>query len=251
MNDHNLDDLIIDNISPKNSKTKNFLTLIALAIVVLIIAIILTKIILKDPQSQSSNIDENSVYLSPDLTLESIDTEKEIVKAPHIPTTEEVKPEITMPANTRPANNVNPMKNTHTVDDATIEAEKRKQLKAQAQEAQRQIELNEVKEAKAKEKAIAENKQKEAEKIAEKQTKTSVKHIVHPYFIQVGSFSKAPSTRFLTVITKSGFQYQITPASNGGNKKLLIGPYDTKATADQALVRVKDRINKSAYIIRK
>ncbi|MEN8726942.1 MAG: hypothetical protein ABF276_03155, partial [Sulfurovum sp.] len=70
MHDHNLDDLIIDNIEPKNSKTKSFLTIIALLIVVLIVAIILTKILLKTPNGNGLAFEENvTEMIAPELQL--------------------------------------------------------------------------------------------------------------------------------------------------------------------------------------
>ena len=80
MNDHNLDDLIIENIKPKNGKAKSILTIIALLIVVLIVGIILTKIILKDPNTDQIALEkENSEMISPELTLQNA-TKEEIAK---------------------------------------------------------------------------------------------------------------------------------------------------------------------------
>ncbi len=70
MHDHNLDDLIIDNIEPNNSKTKSFLTIIALMIVVLIVAIILTKILLKTPDENALAFEEDATeMIAPELKL--------------------------------------------------------------------------------------------------------------------------------------------------------------------------------------
>ena len=256
MQDHNLDDLIVDTIHPKNSKTKSFLTIIALAIVVLIIAIILTKIILKDPNEATLLEDNNTVLVSPDLTLQAA-TEEETVKKPLIPTTENIKPDIhtesnaktvsTTPKNTKQeksttetvkiTNEFAETENQNTKDEAARKAQKEKELQNQ-KEAQRQKELAQ---------------KREAARLAEEQAKKSVDNETssHPYFIQVGSFTKTPSERFLAVIQKSGFTYQITAPSSNGTKKLLVGPYSTKTQVDSALIKVKDRINKSAYIIRK
>lgn len=71
------------------------------------------------------------------------------------------------------------------------------------------------------------------------------------YYIQVGSFSQSPSKRFLSVIKKSGFNYTITKATSKGIKKLLIGPYQTRAAVDSALIRVRDHINKRAFVVKK
>jgi DedD protein len=71
------------------------------------------------------------------------------------------------------------------------------------------------------------------------------------YFIQVGSFQQTPSKRFLSIIRNSGFKYIISRPNSKGSKKLLIGPYASKSDATQALITVKSRINKSAYVIHK
>jgi hypothetical protein len=77
MNDHNLDDLIIDTNTAKNSKARGFLTIIALLIVVLIVAIVLTKIILKDPSAKHTELAENNTeMISPELTLQESVEEK-------------------------------------------------------------------------------------------------------------------------------------------------------------------------------
>ncbi|MBL0721399.1 MAG: SPOR domain-containing protein, partial [Sulfurovum sp.] len=65
------------------------------------------------------------------------------------------------------------------------------------------------------------------------------------YYIQVGSFAQKPSSRFLSVISNSGFSYKLHPSG-----KLLIGSYSSRANAKRDLPRVKDRINKSAFVIR-
>jgi cell division septation protein DedD len=43
----------------------------------------------------------------------------------------------------------------------------------------------------------------------------------------------------------------ITTPSSKGIKKLLIGPYQDRAAVDSALVRVRDTINKSAFVVKK
>ena len=274
MNDHNLDDLIIDNIDPKNSKTKSFLTIIALAIVVLIVAIILTKIILKDPNQQVVLEEDNTEMISPELTLQSV-TKKEPAK-PKSTKTETVKNELalhteeqTKPAPvtvkkpvvvepTKPAE-VQPTKVEITKEfsqEATAIAEKEKAEKLAAEKKALADKIaKEKKAAQAKkileEKRLAAQKAKQEEQ-AKKELQTKKETAAgNGYFIQVGSFTQTPSARFLSVIKNSGFNYKITPTSSTGTKKLLIGPYASRAEVDTALVRVKDRINKSAFVVKK
>ena len=59
MNDHNLDDLIIDTNQPKNSKSKSLLTIVALLIVVFIVGIILARLNLEESGSNNAIIEEN------------------------------------------------------------------------------------------------------------------------------------------------------------------------------------------------
>ena len=274
MNDHNLDDLIIDNIDPKNSKTKSFLTIIALAIVVLIVAIILTKIILKDPNQQVVLEEDNTEMISPELTLQSV-TKKEPAK-PKSTKTESVKEALSLHAEekTKPAPVIvkKPVvvepKKTVAVKPTTVEitkefsqepsvvAQKEKEAKLVAQKkvlAEKMAKEKKAAQAKKilEEKRLAEEKVKQEaqakkELLAKKETAT-----INGYFIQVGSFTQTPSARFLSVIKNSGFNYKITPASSTGTKKLLIGPYASRAEVDTALVRVRDRINKSAFVVKK
>jgi len=256
MNDHNLDDLIIDNIDPKNSKTKSFLTIIALAIVVLIVAIILTKIILKDPHAQLAVDEENNVELiSPELTLQSV-TKKEPIKT--ISTeAEPIKKELALDTEKKTKPIVVEPKKVAEVKPTTVAitkefaqepastVKKEKEVKIAAQKKEQAIKKAQAEKI-AQEKKAAQLKK---EKIAQEAKKAV--SLVNAYFIQVGSFTQTPSARFLSVIKNSGFNYKITAASSTGTKKLLIGPYTSRSEVDTALVRVRDRINKSAFVVKK
>jgi len=240
MNDHNLDDLIIDNIDPKNSKTKSFLTIIALAIVVLIVAIILTKIILKDPQQQAILEEDDTELISPELTLQHAQKTMTTSKTPE--KHETIKKEIALGNNKI---------STHTLRTSTtkkehVKTKKEIETKRLANDKRRREER--IKNLQAeKARAIANKKRLSKKQALDTQKLNTTKG----YFIQVGSFTQTPSTRFLSVIKNSGFNYHITAASNTGTKKLLIGPYDSRNDVDTALIRVRDRINKSAFVIKK
>ncbi len=250
MNDHNLDDLIIDNIDPKGSKTKSFLTIVALAIVVLIVAIILTKIILKDPNEKLAIDEENHTeMISPELTLQNI-IKKDIVE-------DKLSLETTQKPKYGPVADSEKKTDALTkIKPSTKEEEKKiVEVKPLTVEIKNNLLDNEAeKEAKRAE----ENRQKKlklqketAEKEAQIKKETFTKQIKNSYYIQVGSFTLTPSVQFLSVIKKSGFNYKITPVSEKGTKKLLIGPYNSRKEVDRALIRVRDRINKSAFVVKK
>ncbi len=261
MNDHNLDDLIIDDIEPKNSKTKSFLTIIALLIVVLIVAIILTKIILKDPNSARLALEENNTELiSPELTLQSVTQtpeKKEEPKAPVvIPKPQVVKPSVVKKVEkiTPPTVQITKEFSQETSANAQKEKEAKLAQKRKEAEAKKKAEEAAVKKALEKERITKEKVLKaertEKEVLAKKELQNT-KPANSGYYIQVGSFAQTPSTRFLSIIKNSGFDYKITPVSSTGTKKLLIGPYTNRKEANIALVRVKDRINKGAFVVKK
>jgi len=304
MNDHNLDDLIIDNINTKNSKSKSLLTIIALAIVVLIVAIILTKTLLKDPNEQLAiNNESDTEMISPDLTLQNAikeevtqeklsldkDTKSKseeitiakkdtLSKVENLDTSigksiaetkvEEVKKvavETTKPKTVAISQDI-------FEDETETSAETEAKEKQRALEQAKKIAQKKDAEEKARQKKAALKKKLEAQKKAKqkanaskikitqkpktqqktktKETSTTTQRGGH-YYIQVGSFRQSPSRQFLSIIKKSGFNYRITPPSNAGTKKLLIGPYSSKTSANSVLPRVRDRINKGAFVVKK
>jgi len=262
MNDHNLDDLIIDNIKPKTGKAKSLLTIVALLIVVLIVAIILTKIILKDPNEGKIALENNlTEMISPELRLQNV-TKKQEEKEEETKLSSIIEKELSEPVKAPEVKEI-----VETAEEPTAEAEVAKPAELKIEEekeevpAPQSVEITkefaqspevpevkpEVKESPKAEAVVApEPKQTPVEK---KKPKVSTPVSAGSYYIQVGSFSKTPSSRFLGVIKNSGFNYKIT--TTGKTKKLLIGPYKDRASASTALVRVKDRINKSAFVVKK
>ncbi len=241
MNDHNLDDLIIDNIEPKNSKTKSFLTILALLIVVLIVAIILTKIILKDPHADKIAFEENNTELvSPELTLQSAAEPTPAKQEPELSNI--IENVLKSPA---PVEKV--AKETVEIAKDVVQVPKQAEVTEKVEEAVEKVVPKVVKSVptqiieKAKEHPTGKPVNVPAPKPITSQT----------YYIQVGSFTQTPSSRFLSIIKNSGFNYKITSPTSSGTKKLLIGPYEDRKSVDTALVRVRDRINKRAFVVKK
>jgi len=277
MNDHNLDDLIIDTMEPKNTKAKSFLTIIALIIVALIVGILFIKTMENDPKNTDIGFEENmSELISPELTLQhtpKVEANKDETKLSSM-----IEEEPTPPAKTE----------TITKEHVTLDETDSAQVKVATPTPQRVNTPTPHKATTPKIPATAiEIPQTTVSKTAVKKPvvtekvvvpkpvyhqKTTVKTTPAPtakrhaapttkqkhntpasehYYIQVGSFSQAPSKRFLGTIGKHGFSYKITPPTANGTKKLLIGPYPDRAAASNALVRVKDRINKGAFIVKR
>jgi len=254
MNDHNLDDLIIDTDTPKQSKAKGFLTIIALFIVVLIVAIILTKIILKDSDTgKPALVEENTEMISPELTLQHATEESVESEDPAL--SDMIKDEIEAPVE-----NVSQTPNSDQTKEApaqeeTIIIDEEKGEVAIAAPKQPTVQKEKKPAVTAESKKHTLSPKPAAKKPATHKTTTpkpkKVQYSASAYYIQVGSFTKTPlaGSRLLAAIKKNGYRY--TVLSSNGMKKVLIGPYKSRAEADRAIIRVKDRINKHAFVFTK
>jgi hypothetical protein len=88
---------------------------------------------------------------------------------------------------------------------------------------------------------------KEPPRIMPKATQASV---IGNYYVQVGSFSGQPSNDLLYKITKAGYHYKIIKFPVNGKQiaKLLIGPYRKRSDAVELLAKIKEQIQKDAFI---
>jgi len=261
MNDHNLDDLIIDNIKPKNAKTKNMLTIVALLIVLFIVAIILTSVVLDDPKSDPAILETNDTEMvSPELTLQSVTQDKKEKKEPKL--NEIIEEELNKPveapkAPTEKEKEITPKPVVTKKPEVETPAIEKKNVAITKEFEQSPVKA-ETKKVAEKESSIPtpvpEPKQTEKKVSAPKapaEAKAAPAASAITYYIQVGSYKGVPSKRFLTVIKNNGFHYKITTPAANGTKKLLIGPYSNRKSVDTALIRVRDLINKSAFVVKK
>ncbi len=241
MNDHNLDDLIIPNIEPKTSKAKSILTIIALLIVVLIVAIILTSVVLDDKKPDQGLLEENDTEMvSPELTLENVGKVKEPKAEPKL--NEIIEEELNKPVKVK--------KTPVTLDNKPTVTEKKEVAKptpAPVPEKET-VTIDDTYE----QTPPAKTKVTPTPAVVKKPVKeTPVKVASETYYIQVGAYKASPSKQIVRSIKNSGFHYKLTAPNAQGTKKLLIGPYQSRADVDAALVRVRDRINKSAFVVKK
>jgi cell division protein FtsN len=253
MNDHNLDDLIIDTPQKQGSRAKSFLTIIALFIIVLIVAIILTKIILKDPEQSSAVLNETDTELiSPELTLQSSSDEN--------PAEEKVLSEMieSEQASDNGHNKIDAPEEPIKKETVTIEEEtKREPTPVVKPKIPQKTAVSKLETATAEK---AEKKEIVKIPVTKPAPQPIVKHKPKPapaktpqeqFYIQVGSFSKMPNSdsRLISALKKQGYQYRIIKIN--GMHKIMVGPYKSRPDVDRAIVRVKDLINKSAFVVKK
>ena len=261
MNDHNLDDLILDNIEPeRNKKSNSFLTMVALSIIVLIIAIILTKVVLRDPEIKQLRVEQNDTELvSPDLTLQPIDEEKSEIDAPiPEPSSEEkvvkkAEESVLEPATTpevKEETDVQPVVSSEPKPqpaEEPVKKEPKKEVK-KSKEIPKTVQVPE----KTIEKATQEPNPRPANVLTRPGEKSTYNN--HPatsaFYIQVGSFKYDPGKKFIGKLKKNGLQYKVIK-SKSGIKKLLVGPYPDRQSVDKALIQVRKQIAKDAFVYKK
>jgi len=250
MNDHNLDDLIIDTIAPKSNKTKSVLTIIALFIVILIVAIILTKTLLKSPENPELIFEENvSESIASELKLQEPSKEVKVAK-----------PEEDVSLSTIIEEKISAPKEIAKPDEKkVIEEETVEMTETPVAEPTKET-VNVTEEVTSVPNVVAPVEvTKPKPEVKKPVTKPIVKPVVKPspkavtsgkYYVQVSSFKSAhPSQRLLSVIKSSGFTSHVTAADRTGYKKLLIGPYKTRADVDKAKDVIRSRILKSAFVV--
>ena len=275
MHDHNLDDLIIENIEPKHSKTKSLLTIIALLIVVLIVAIIFTKTLLKTPDNSDLVFEQDvSEMIAPELKLKEPAKVPEPEKASSLSTV--VESEIKAPAEkTKRSEVISQKEKTASElklpnapkmveskkapaiskkDAADIAYWESVQAKRKAEKEQQIVKEQKAKEAAKKSVEIAKRPQSKKVPVLTHKKPVTAKPVsktvsTKRYYIQVGAFKTQPSKHFLSVIKNNGLTYHITKPNAYNMKQLLIGPYKNQASAKRALAQVRDRIMKRAFIV--
>jgi DedD protein len=237
--DHNLTDLMLDTNTPTNNKAKGFLTIVALLIVIAIVAIILNKTMNTTPDNSDLMFEDNSsVVFAPELKLqdpkENIDVQEEISSPEVIDDLEETIDEEEEVV-------------TEPIEEITtsIDEEETKEVVAPTVPT-----INTPKKAVHKP-TVKETTQKPKPVVKKTTPKKQTYVQKHKYYVQVGSFKDQPSPRFLKIIKKRGYHYFITKPNYKGDKKLLIGPYKSRAEVDKARTGIRRYINKSAFVVTK
>ncbi len=81
--------------------------------------------------------------------------------------------------------------------------------------------------------------------------KAEVNDVPKGWYIQVGSFSRfTPNDKFLNTIKENGFEYHILKTKSGDKsiQKVLVGPFKSRDEARDANVKVREEINKEAFL---
>lgn len=73
------------------------------------------------------------------------------------------------------------------------------------------------------------------------------------YFVQVGAFTRKPSDSYINSIRNAKLKYKIYQVEIKGTlyNKVLIGPYSSRAAANEEIDDIKKKLNiSSAYVLK-
>lgn len=117
-------------------------------------------------------------------------------------------------------------------------------------------------EEKAKEIQKTEEKIVKAKPVVKEEPKKSIKDLVQStasnevisgYFVQIGAFTKTPSSSYINKIRDAGLKYKVYKVEVKGTmyNKVLIGPYSSRAVAKDNIDSIKKKLNlSSAYVLK-
>jgi DedD protein len=247
-----LDDIILN----KNANNKQKYIVFGFALVLLFLITILTIRLVSEPQS-------NNNFTGDEKILE--EEPKEIVVQEKTPTNKNVNKSLDINKIIQSEDNINikteektPLKEesdndgdvfgiekvTTTKASSDIVIKKDETVKKEEKAKQIVIESVPVKEIK-----IEETKPASKPVVKKQEAKVSA---VKGYYIQVGAFTKYPDKKLLSKLKINGYRVTMHKMEIKGKMytKVLIGSYKSKAEANSNLPYIKQRINKSAYILR-
>jgi cell division septation protein DedD len=232
MRDNDLDDLILEDEESKGSNgLKNILTIVALIFIILIVAMLLTKIILKEPKSDDLAFEQTyNKTIDPELKLEKeSNTTTEAVKSEPLSTLiDEESNKTEIKQDVKAAVTPKAEEKTDTKTETTTQPKKPATKKEKTPTVTPAVQT--------------------PAKVETKVTQTPKQTVTEgTYYVQVGAYKTQPNKTFLDIIKKSGYSYETRKVND--RTKLLIGPYKNREEASNALIRIKDRINKNAFLV--
>ncbi len=246
---NNLDDLIIPEPESEANRKKGLFVLLGLVVLLAIIGVVLTNIIMNPS-------DDNKTTKIKDEISQKIDTSKEF---------EAIKEKAKLD------DDLAPLDEKDEIEKASIEKEKNFLSKdiiitgasvvgagaaaavAKNKRAVKEEDRDEIleEEPPAKPKKV-ERKREVVKKVVRKpKPKKRVRERVNyggNIYIQVGSFSRGPTSSFINKIRRVGLKYRIKEVN--GYRRVLVGPFRSVRDAQRVLPKVRAYISRNAFIKR-
>lgn len=267
-NDHELNNIMLGTSSFSNEENKKKYLILGIVLVVLfLLTIIIIRLLTGDSNkedqftsnnansseikklSENSNIEENFQK----IINERVKKDSSAPMVPEIANTTENK------LDTLQQNAENDLQRNETIQEEapaiiTNEALDETIKKIEEKKAVQKEKVTEKvtkKEAVQKEKVV--EKKVEEKKSTRAVAETSSSDMSKGYFVQIGAFSKKPSDSYINTIRNENFKYKIYQTEIKGTlyNKVLIGPYSSRAAANQDMDAIKEKLSvTNAFIVK-
>ncbi|MBE0491777.1 MAG: SPOR domain-containing protein [Sulfurospirillum sp.] len=236
MEDKNeLSDIILEKDDNKSMKMKRLLLIAALGIVVFLLVLVVMRVINKPQQNEQVQ----KIILPPQPTQKTIETAKDEQLFKQVPIIEEEKKKESFEEMVK------------SLKEKEIAKEETAQVIQQAKEEKQEVKAEVV--TKPIIPKVAQKVEIPKQELTKKVEIPADLTAENGYYVQVGATSKAsPDKKFLNSLEAQKYQYRLLPINVSGKKvtKILIGPYANSNDAKNALVQIKESINKDAFIFR-
>ncbi|GGD34689.1 hypothetical protein GCM10012288_05800 [Malaciobacter pacificus] len=250
-NEHELNNIMLDANEPINNDNDNKKKYLALGIV-LVVLFLLTIIIIRLLTGDEKEDDFTSSKAS-SLEMKKLEENSNIEENFQKIINERIKKEAETVANTDTKSSEDKIDN---IEQNIQEEEKEKTLQSTLDETIKKIEEKTKEIQKTEEKAVKtkpEVKEEPKKSIKDLVQSTASNEVISGYFVQIGAFTKTPSSSYINKIRDAGLKYKVYKVEVKGTmyNKVLIGPYSSRAVAKDNIDSIKKKLNlSSAYVLK-
>lgn len=247
--EHELDNIMLETSNSNEDNKKKYLVLGIVLVVLFLLTIIIIRLLTDDSSKkdqftskqadslemkkieENSNIEENFQKIINDrIKKDSTETPTQ-----NTPVTSEEKVEALPVVAEEPAVKEEPTITNETMDETIKKIETKIEQK-------KEVVKKEIVEEKV-----------EPKKSIKDLVKSSSNEMTKGYFIQIGAFTKKPSSSYINNIRNANLKYKIYQVEVKGTlyNKVLIGPYSSRAVANENIDDIKKKLKlSSAYILK-
>ncbi len=265
MNDHELNNIMLGSSNNSNEENKKKYLILGIVLVVLfLLTIIIIRLLsgdtTKEDQFTSNNANSNEIKkLSENSNIEE-NFQKIINERVKKDSSAPMVPEIAKTTENAQQTTANTLEGNETIqqdeapsgitNEALDETIKKIEEKKAVQK-EKVVEKVTKKEPVQKEKVV--ERKVEEKKASKYVAETSSSDMTKGYFVQIGAFSKKPSDSYINTIRNEKFKYKIYQTEIKGTlyNKVLIGPYSSRAAANQDIDAIKEKLSvTNAFIVK-
>lgn len=249
--EHDLDNIMLEINEPNNEENKKKYLILGIVLVVLfLLTIVVIRLLTNDePQKEDTFNSKNADSTQMKKIEENANIEENFQKIINDRIKKENAQQVTNNTTTeQKLDNVQEEKQVVNETPVVVEPQKEN-----LDETLKKIEAKIEEKQAIKEEPKVEVKKEEPKKTIQDLVKSSSNEVISGYFVQIGAFTKTPASSYINKIRDANLKYKIYKVEVKGTmyNKVLIGPYSSRAAANENIENIKKKLNlSSAYILK-